>query len=125
VLAVVSFAACLFWLVSSLRGANWETIFFFVVGMVGGLWALWMATTVVTATNSGLTVKRLTSSQSVDYQQIRSSSDTGRLFRILAILYHPRNANGLVNTEEIRSLLMPGLAHQDDLVQLLEQRVTE
>lgn len=123
VLAALALGAAAFWVFSLLRSVTWETLFFMLIGLVGGLWALWMATTTVTATATGLTVKRYTSTQLVDYQQIRSSSETGRFFQVLAILYHPRAANGLVDTAAVRPLIVPGLANQADLVALLEQRV--
>ena len=105
------------------RGVTWDALLFALIGLLGGLWALWMATTRVYVSNQGLIVRRFTAVYQVDYQQIRSATLEGRLLSVVTIVFHPRLDNGLIDTEQVGSLLIPALVDQDQLIEQIEARM--
>jgi hypothetical protein len=123
VLAVAGLGATALLLVDMLRGVRWDTVLFAAVGVIGGLWALWMATTRVYVADDGLVVKRFTASYKIDYRQMLSADRQGRVLGVLSILFHPRRADGLIDTEQVGSMLIPALVDQDQLIDLLAQRI--
>lgn len=123
VLAVGGLGATLLLLIDLFRGARWDTILFAVIGLVGGLWALWMATTRVYVLEDGLLVRRFTALYKVDYQQLLSADVQGRFLGVLSLVYHPRLDNGLIDTDQVGSMLVPALVDQDQLVATIESRI--
>lgn len=107
------------------KGFTWEVIVFAAIALLGGAWALWMATTSVEISDEGLRLKRLVGSQMVKWQQMISVTTQGRFLRVLTILYYPRRENGLVDTDAVRSLLMPSVKNQDELLAALEAKVEQ
>lgn len=105
-------------------GFAWATIFFSVIALLGGAWSLWMATTSIELSDEGIHLKRLVGSQSITWQQMISVTAQGRFFTVLTVLYHPRRADGLVDTDAVASLLTPAVKNQGELLDQLEKRVT-
>jgi hypothetical protein len=102
---------------------RWDTALFFLIGLVGGTWSLWMATTRLYTTPDGLVVRRFTSSFLVQYRQISSAEASGRLLRVLTIVVHPREDSGLVDSSEIYAVQVPSVSNQDELLEILEARI--
>lgn len=105
-------------------GFSWATICFAFIALLGGVWALWMATTSIQVTDAGIHLKRLVGSQSIAWQQMISVTAQGRFFTVLTVLYYPRRADGIVDTDAVASLLTPAVKNQGDLLALLETKVT-
>jgi hypothetical protein len=105
------------------RGVRWDTAFFAVVGLVGGLWALWMASTRLIVLPDGLLVQRATAQYLVDWRQLLRVEPSGRLLSVLALIYHPRRDDGIIDTDAVGSLLVPGVRNQSALLETVEQRL--
>lgn len=105
------------------NGFAWEVALFSTIALLGGAWALWMATTSVELTPNAIRLRRLVGSQEIAFPQLISVSAQGRFFNILTVLYHPRRADGIIDTDAVRSLLAPAVKNQDELLALLETRV--
>lgn len=123
ILAVGGLGATLLLVFDMLNGVTWDEVLFALIGALGGLWALWMATTRVYVSSQGLIVRRFTTVYQVDYQQILSASVGGRFLSVVTIIFHPRLDNGLIDTEQVGSLLVPSLADQEQLIEQLEARI--
>jgi len=123
VLAALALLATLMLVIDMFRGLRWDTVFFSIIGLVGGLWALWMASTRVVALDEGLFVQRATAQYLVDYRQLLRAEPSGRLLAVLALIYHPRREDGIIDTDAVGSLLIPGVRRQDELLQTIEQRL--
>jgi hypothetical protein len=102
---------------------RWDTALFFLIGLIGGLWSLWMATTRLYTTPDGLVVRRFTTSFLVQYRQIASAEASGRLLRVLTIVVHPREESGLVDPSAIYAVQVPSVSNQDELLEILEARI--
>lgn len=120
VLALLSLAASVMLLLEMRQGVAWDSGLFAIIGLAGGVWAGWMASTRVELLDGALVLRRLFLTQRVDYPQIISISTQGRLLNVLTLLYHPRRQDGLVDTDSVRSLLAPGVTDQDELLDALE-----
>lgn len=123
ILAVGGLGATLLLVFDMFNGVTWDEVFFALIGALGGLWALWMATTRVYVSSQGLIVRRFSAVYQVDYQQILSASIEGRFLSVVSIVFHPRLDNGLIDTEQVGSLLVPSLVDQGQLIEQLEARI--
>lgn len=123
VLAVAGFlfAALLAW---GLRhDPSWETIFFCLVGCVGGGWAVWMASSRVVVNDAGVTLRRwFMAERQVNFQQMLAAGEVGRMTRLIVITYFPRQPNGLLDTNVIHTLALPTVGNQGELVALLQEK---
>ncbi len=123
VLAIAGLGATLLLIVDMFDRVTWDGVLFAVIGALGGLWALWMATTRVYVSNVGLIVRRFTAVYHVDYQQIVSASVEGRFLSVISVVFHPRLDNGVIDTDQVGSLLIPALVDQEQLIEQLEARI--
>lgn len=123
VLAAVSFilAALLGW---NLRSEPaWSSFFFAAVGLLGGAWALWMASSRVQVDEHGVTLRRwFTAEHQVSFQQMVTAGEVGHLTRVIVITYYPRQVNGLLDLDAIATLALPTVSNQAALVTLLEEK---
>lgn len=122
-LAIGGLAASILLILDLFRGVRWDSLLFAVIGLVGGLWALWMATTRVYVADDGIVVKRFTAAYKIDYQQIRSVDVQGRFLSVLSIVFHPRREDGLIDTDQVGSMLVPALVDQGQLIERLEDKI--
>jgi hypothetical protein len=123
IMAGGALVATVFLIVDMFSGLRWDTLFFSAIGLVGGLWALWMASTRLIVLDEGLLVQRATAQYLVDYRQLLRVQPSGRLLAVMALIYHPRRDDGIIDTDAVGSLLVPGVRRQSELLQTLEQRI--
>lgn len=124
VLAVVAFvmAALLAW--DMRLGLTWDTVFFCVLGVIGGMWALWMASSRVEVDENGISLRRVGSAaQHVEFRQIISAGEVGRLTRLIVITYSPRQTNGLLDPDAVGTLALPTVANQAELSALIDEKI--
>lgn len=104
-------------------GSAPELVFFFIAALWIALWYTRSALTTI-----GLSGQRLTFSpplygaRTVDFRQLISVSQDGRLFDVLVVIYHPLQENGLLDLDGVRSLNFPAVAGQDVLYSFLQER---
>ncbi|NJN84028.1 MAG: hypothetical protein HC802_18295 [Caldilineaceae bacterium] len=77
----------------------------------------------VSVTENAVQVKApLGQLQSVDFRQLLSVSEEGRLTRVITLLYHPKREDGLLDLDDVHSLHLPALEDQWELLELLETK---
>jgi hypothetical protein len=74
-------------------------------------------------TPTALRLLRPVGSKQIDYRQLISVSTQGRFLGVLTVLYHPRNADGMIDTNRVASLLAPGIVNTQALLDQLEDRI--
>lgn len=73
--------------------------------------------------NHGLTLVRpLAAPVQVQFRQLAEVSEEGRLQRVILLLYHPLRGDGLVDLDDLRSLALPALEEQSELLAVLQAR---
>ena len=123
VLAIGALGATLLLIFDMFNGVSWDEAIFALIGAIGGVWALWMSTTRVYVSNQGLIVRRFTAAYQIDYQQILSASIEGRFLGVVSIVFHPRLDNGLIDTDQVGSILIPSLVDQGQFIEQIEERI--
>jgi hypothetical protein len=58
----------------------------------------------------------------VQFRQLVEVSEEGRFQRVILLLYHPLAGQGLVDLDDLRSLALPALEEQGELLDLLLAR---
>ena len=61
--------------------------------------------------------------QQLDLRQVVSATEAGRLQRSLALLYHPRQPDGLLALDQIQSLRLPMVVDQETLLAAIGARI--
>lgn len=61
--------------------------------------------------------------QQLDLRQVVNATEAGRLQRSLALLYHPRQPDGLLDLDQIQSLRLPMVVDQESLLAAIEARI--
>ena len=123
VLAIGALGATLLLIFDMFNGVSWDEAIFALIGAIGGVWALWMSTTRVYVSNQGLIVRRFTAAYQIDYQQILSASIEGRFLGVVSVVFHPRLDNGLIDTDQVGSILIPSLVDQGQFIEQIEERI--
>ena len=98
-----------------------DNAFFFVlsVGMIA--WAVYAMLSHVEINGDEIAlVTPLRASRRVDFRQLISVSENGRFNPVLTLLYYPRRSDGLLELDDARSLILPAVAAQQELLDLLE-----
>lgn len=97
---------------------------FTATSLVLALYFARQATTRVALTRQTITrTMMLGAPQSVELRQLMSVSESGRAGNALILLYHPLRADGLLELDDVRSLVLPALQEQDALRTYLEGQV--
>ena len=111
----------LIWLL--LRGIDLAGVLFliFAVGLL--FFAVRGLLSRVEVDDRGLTLLQpLSGPQQVQYRQLAEVSEEGRLQRVILLLYHPLRPDGLIDLDDLRSLALPALEEQSDLLDMLQAR---
>ena len=96
------------------RGFAWSIFFFLVIALAFSTTNLYWATSHVELTPTGLTCRRrLAASLHIDFRQIVSVAETGRITTGISLVYYPLADNGLIDLDNPRSLFLPGMERQD------------
>jgi hypothetical protein len=107
------------------RDAVLGYLFFFIVTLSITLWYAREMFSVVSLTPSSLSVtRRPGQTRCVEFRQMVSVSEGGRLGgRSVTVIFHPLEANGLVDLAGADSLIIPEVDDHDGLLAALEARV--
>ena len=82
------------------------------------------AATRVTLTRRAITRRiPLGATRTVALRQLMSVSTSGRAGNALILLYHPDRGDGMLDLDDVRSLVLPALDEQDALQSYLEAQV--
>ena len=61
--------------------------------------------------------------RAVEFRQLLSVTEEGRFGHAILLLYHPKLEQGLLDLDEVRSLALPAVADQEQLLENLSKRV--
>jgi hypothetical protein len=101
---------------------DWITLIF-LFGCLYAAWSFglqWRSTVALDA--QGLSVRAPFQSQRVEYRQLDDAGEAGRLVRRIVVTYHPLRDNGLLDLDELRSVTLPAVDQQVELLALLESK---
>lgn len=103
------------------RQFDWITLLFFFgcLFAAGSFGVQLLARVEVDAT--GFRLETPLGSHAVDFRQIDSADEAGRLLRVIVVTYHPLLENGLLNLDDLHSVTLPAVTQQYVLLELLQQ----
>ena len=58
----------------------------------------------------------------VEFRQLDSATEAGRLLRVIVVTYHPLAPNGLLDLEDLHSVTLPAVNQQYELLAMLQAR---
>ena len=61
----------------------------------------------------------------VEFRQLDSATEAGRLLRVVVVTYHPLLENGLLDLDDLRSVTLPAVNQQYELLELLQQHAPQ
>lgn len=128
VLALISLAmAALFgWeLARSYRVSSIEvgSVLFFVVSLGVLLWSARASLTRVHLAAQHLTVEApLSPRRTIEFGQMLSVEEEGRMSKAIVLAYHPRTPDGLLDLERASTIFLPALQDQDTLYEWLVEK---
>lgn len=101
-----------------------ERLLFLLVG-VGLLgWGLYTALGRLLLTSESVVWKRAAGAPKVvHFRQLINASEAGRFGGSVTLLYHPLQQDGLLDLEDARTLFLPALRHQDELLAHLQEKI--
>ncbi len=115
-------AALFGWNVS--RDFTWEATFFLTILLAISAWSFALSFSRVVLTAEQITLYTpLRGEHRVELRQLISVSENGRFNRVLTLIYHPRLTNHLLDLDDVRSLILPTVDGQDELLATLEGSV--
>lgn len=115
-------AAALFCAWALWRQFDWITLIF----MVGCLYAAaifanqWAAR--VELDRHGLQLRTPLRRQRVEFRQIDSAAEAGRIARGIVVTYHPLTPDGLLDLDTLHSVALPAVEDQETLLAALQAR---
>ena len=108
---------------------RWEQLLsgeglFSITSLVLAFYFARQAATRVTLTRRAITrAMPFSAPRTVELRQLMSVSTSGRAGNALILLYHPDRGDGLLDLDDVRSLVLPALDEQDALQSYLETQV--
>jgi hypothetical protein len=108
------------------QGFDWLTFLFLAFAAIFAIINLRWARTRVELTPSGLTLyEPLNQPNHVDFRQMIAVHLAGRFFPGLSLVYYPIGQNGMLDMEDPRTLFLPALDNQDELLNVLQHEIPE
>jgi hypothetical protein len=98
--------------------------FLFLATSLGVLgWSVRMALTSIDLTPSQLIVRApFARTHNVEFGQILSVTEEGRIGKSIVVAYHPRTGDGLLDLDTARAVVLPAVRDQDSLFEQLTER---
>jgi hypothetical protein len=101
-----------------------EEFFFFLLSVTITLWfAITLLSQIRLDERTIALQTPLRGVQQVDFRQVVSAAEAGRLQRSLVVLYHPRQPDGLLDLDQIQALRLPAVVDQETLLTAIEARI--
>ena len=74
---------------------------------------------------TGLRLETPLGARRVEFRQLDSATEAGRLLRVVVVTYHPLLENGLLDLDDLRSVTLPAVNQQYELLELLQQHAPQ
>ncbi len=98
--------------------------FFCASSLAMAVWFGRQALACICLTQSAVLVEMpLARPQKAEYGQIMSVTESGRGGNALVVLYHPRRESGMLDLDDVNSIIIPAVKQQQELQALLEERI--
>lgn len=105
---------------------DWITFVFLTFAAIFAIVNLRWALTRVELTPSGVTLyEPLIQPTHVDFRRMVTVNEAGRMFPGVSIVYYPVGQDGLLDMEDPRSLFLPAVEKQDELLTVLHNEIPE
>jgi hypothetical protein len=105
---------------STVRDFSREGIFFLLIMVGVTLWFARLIGNRVVLDERSLTLQApLRQPRRIEFRQLVSVSESGRLLVAPTLIYHPQEPTGLVDLERVQSLTLPALTRQEQLLATL------
>lgn len=105
----------------SMRSFTGGGLFFTVIMVAITLWfARLVGNRVVVNERSLVLHAPLRAAQAVEFRQLISVNESGRFLLVPTLLYHPLQPSGLVDLENVATLILPALTSQEELLATLK-----
>lgn len=109
-----------------LQGFEWFTLIFLTLSALFAIINLRWTLTRAELTPSGLTLyEPLLQPTHIDFRQMIAVYEAGRPIPGISLVYYPLADNGLVNVDEPRTLFLPALENQAELLAILNHEIPE
>lgn len=104
----------------------WPTLFFFVIALAFAVTYLLWASVQVELTPTGLTIhRRFAAPHHINFPQIVSIEEAGRMTTGLTLVYYPLTEKKMIDLDDPRSLFLPGMNDQDQLLGIILSQMVE
>jgi hypothetical protein len=124
ILALIGMAVSLLFAWTLLESLDWMAILFLVAAIAFALVNLQRMFMRVELTPSGITLHDpFAAPRHVEFRQMVTVSEAGRIRPGVSVVYYPVRANGLVDMEEPYTLFIPALNRQDELLAILRREI--
>ncbi|MBX2997428.1 MAG: hypothetical protein KF893_02875 [Caldilineaceae bacterium] len=109
-----------------IQAFDWVTLIFLSFAALFAMINLrWMFTR-AELTPSGLTLyEPLIPPTHVDFRQMVVVYEAGRAIAGISLVYYPLAGNGLVNMDDPRTLYLPAMQNQEELLSILDREIPE
>ncbi|HMN30133.1 MAG TPA: hypothetical protein PKE45_18420 [Caldilineaceae bacterium] len=119
---VIVLALLLVW--ELMRTPSWGAAFFLLIMAAIALWSVNTALSRVQLSTTTLCLAApLRGRRCVELRQLASVVEGGRMIPMVAIIYHPRLENGLLDLDQVHSLTLPSLQEQSELLAALQKEM--
>ncbi len=123
-LAGVSFVMSGLFAWELVRNVEVGSVLFFAVSMGLLLWSARTAwTKIFLAPDQLLVTAPLAKPRNIQYGQILSVSEEGRMNKSIVVAYHPRTTDGLLDLERAQTIVLPAVQEQESLYEQLSSRI--
>jgi hypothetical protein len=125
-LTLVGFLVILLFVWTLSQGFDWFTLIFLSLAALFAVVNLrWMLTR-AELTPSGLTLHEpMLQPTHIDFRQMVAVYEAGRTLPGISLVYYPLAGNGLVNMDDPRTLFLPAMEKQDELLSILNHEIPE
>ncbi|MCB0112923.1 MAG: hypothetical protein R2873_34010 [Caldilineaceae bacterium] len=109
-----------------MQSFDWLTFVFLGLAAIFAIVNLRWTLTRVELTPSGITLyEPLNQATHVDFRQMVAVYEAGRMFPGVSLVYYPVGQDGLLDMEDPRTLFLPAMERQDELLAVLHHEIPE
>lgn len=124
VFALISLVVAALFAWDLLQGPELGSVLFFGISLGLLAWSVRAAFTNVALAPDHFRVEApFVRPRQVEYRQILSVTEEGRMSKSIVVAYHPRTTDGLLDLNRADTIVLPAVQNQDALYEQLLQRV--
>lgn len=121
-LAAFGVGAAIFCAWALWRQFDWITLFFLFGCLFAALSFATRWASRVELDPQGFWLRAPLHNRRVEFRQLDGAVEAGRIVRSIVVTYHPLTTSGLLDLDELHSVDLPAVAHQETLLEALRAR---